>query len=89
MIPVNQFAPVTSLDSYFTAVVAPIPSPEISVISQAVHSAPPVPVQIITPVVDAVLPRQRIPAPTMRWSARPAQAIGVLSDNPCAACPHA
>lgn len=83
MIPANYFTPLTGLDSYFAQL--PI---EVQV------QPPVVQVQVQPPVVQAVntmatTERQRIPVPTMRWAARPAQAIGMLSDNPCAACPHA
>lgn len=86
MIPSQQFMPLINLDSYFLQmssiaqmeVVAP--SPLLSAHTQ--------PMQVPPQHVVAPVSRHRIPAPAMRWSARPAQAIGMVSDNACAACPH-
>lgn len=96
MIPANYFTPLTGLDSYFAQlpVQVQVQLPVVQV--QVQPPVLPVQVQVQPPVVQvqavntmATTERQRIPVPTMRWAARPAQAIGMLSDNPCAACPHA
>lgn len=96
MIPANYFTPLTGLDSYFAQLPVPVQLPVVQAPVQPPLQQVQVQAQVQPPVAQvqavntmATTERQRIPVPTMRWAARPAQAIGMLSDNPCAACPHA
>lgn len=99
MIPVHSFTPLLGLDSHFLQLPGlsePNSPDDVESVQAEVATGP---LQVVAPPVGyaqktslpqiSVSRRARIPAPVMRWSARPAQAIGMLSDNACAACPHA